>query len=214
MPLAVILVDDSPLIRKSLTAALAELADALVIGIAETADEGTAALDAHSDTWRLTVVDLFLRAGNGLQVLRAGRERRSDQHMVVLTNYATPDIRRKSIECGADAVFDKSTELDQFLELCRRYTAEEAQQVAAAPKPRRSHKANLDGGVDELVERVAVDRLLTDAVSGSVERNLNAVRDHLTRQGLRRRGSDESTTNEPTTKPKGKTNATQSGRSS
>ena len=44
--------------------------------------------------------------------------------MVVLTNYATPDIRRKSIECGADAVFDKSTEIDPFLELCRQYSVE------------------------------------------------------------------------------------------
>jgi len=73
---------------------------------------------------RLAVVDVLLKVGNGLQVLRAGRGRRNDQHIVVLTNYATPDIRRKSIECGADAVFDKSTEIDPFLELCRQYSAE------------------------------------------------------------------------------------------
>jgi ActR/RegA family two-component response regulator len=90
---------------------------------AETAGQGIAALQAHADKWRLAVVDMLLKVGNGLQVLRAGRGRRNDQHMVVLTNYATPDIRRKSIECGADAVFDKSTEIDPFLELCRQYSA-------------------------------------------------------------------------------------------
>jgi len=124
MPLATILIEDSPAIRASLIPALAELADVEVIATAETADQGIAALQAHADKWRLAVVDMLLKVGNGLQVLRAGRGRRNDQHMVVLTNYATPDIRRKSIECGADAVFDKSTEIDPFLELCRQYSAE------------------------------------------------------------------------------------------
>jgi hypothetical protein len=50
--------------------------------------------------------------------------------MIVLTNYATPDVRRKSTECGADAVFDKSTEIDQFLELCSRYATEQPSQAA------------------------------------------------------------------------------------
>ena len=39
-------------------------------------------------------------------------------------------------------------------------------------------------GVEELIERVAIDRLLTEAVSGLVERNAAAVRDHLKRHGL------------------------------
>jgi len=133
MPLATILIDDSPAIRSSLIPALAELADVEVIATAETADQGIAALKAHAATWRLAIVDMLLKAGNGLQVLRSGRERRSDQYMVVLTNYATPDIRRKSTECGADAVFDKSTEIDQFLELCRRYSTDQNPQAASAP---------------------------------------------------------------------------------
>ena len=74
--------------------------------------------------WRLAVVDMFLRNGNGLEVLRAFRSRRPDQHMLVLTNYATAEIRRKAIDAGADAVFDKSTEVDVFFDLCRSYSAE------------------------------------------------------------------------------------------
>ena len=132
MTLAAILIEDSPEIRKSLIPAMAEMADVEVIATAETADQGIAALKAHADRWRLAVVDMLLKAGNGLQVLRAGRERRSDQRMVVLTNYATPDIRRKSTECGADAVFDKSTEIEQFLELCRQYSAGQSPDVAHA----------------------------------------------------------------------------------
>jgi len=32
----------------------------------------------------------------------------------VLTNYATADLREACVRLGADAVFDKSTELDEF----------------------------------------------------------------------------------------------------
>jgi DNA-binding NarL/FixJ family response regulator len=124
MPLATILIEDSPMIRASLIPALAEIADAEVIAVAETAAEGIAALATHADRWRLTVIDLFLKSGNGLEVLRAGRGRRSDQHMLVLTNYATPDIRQRSIDAGADAVFDKSTEIDLFFDRCKSYSAE------------------------------------------------------------------------------------------
>jgi len=124
MPLATILVEDSAMIRESLIPALVEIAGAEILAVAETADQGVAALKAHADTWRLAVVDMFLREGNGLEVLRAGRERRSDQRMLVLTNYATNEIRRKASEAGADGVFDKSTEIELFFEVCKSYSNE------------------------------------------------------------------------------------------
>jgi len=122
MPLVTVLIEDSSTIRESLIPALAEVADAEVVAEAETAAEGIAALQAHADSWRLAVVDMFLRNGNGLEIVRAFRIRRAAQHMLVLTNYATPEIRRKAIDAGADAVFDKSTEIDVFFDLCRSYS--------------------------------------------------------------------------------------------
>jgi DNA-binding NarL/FixJ family response regulator len=124
MPLVTILIEDSATIRESLIPALAEVADVDVVAVAETAAEGIAAIESLADRWRLAVVDLFLREGNGFEVLRAGRSRATHQRMVVLTNFATPDIRRRVSDSGADAVFDKSTELDLFFELCRGYAAE------------------------------------------------------------------------------------------
>lgn len=188
MTIATILIEDSPTIRSELISALAEFADIEVIATAEMADQGIAVLQAHADRWRLAIVDMLLKAGNGLQVLRAARARRSDQHMIVLTNYATPEIRRKSIECGADAIFDKSSELDQFLELCRQYSTDPAPQAAhapSAPGPAGRDEGSLAGekgtGVEDLLERVSIDRVLTEAVNGLVERNAAAVRDHLQR---------------------------------
>lgn len=210
MTIATILIEDSPTIRSELIPALAEFADVEVIATAETADQGIAALNAHADAWRLAIVDMLLKAGNGLQVLRAGRKRRSDQYMIVLTNYATPEIRRKSSECGADAVFDKSTEIDQFLELCRQYSSDQAPQSSnapGAPSPGDGDKESPAGekviGVEELIERVAIDRVLTEAVSDLVERNAAAVRDHLQRQSP---ASKEPAGDEPASGPAGRAN--------
>ena len=125
MSLATILVEDSSTIRESLIPAMAEFANVEVIEAVDTAADGIRALREHSGRWRLAVIDIFLKQGNGLEVLRSVKRRDSRQHVVVLTNYATPDIRERAIAAGANAVFDKSTELEQFLELCATYAAQE-----------------------------------------------------------------------------------------
>jgi DNA-binding NarL/FixJ family response regulator len=121
MPLITLLVEDSPTIRENLTAALGELADVRIVATAESATEALAALEAYSDSWELAVVDLFLKEGSGLTVLRACQERPAWRHVLVLTNYPTPEIRRRCLALGADAVFDKSTELDAFFDRCNAY---------------------------------------------------------------------------------------------
>jgi ActR/RegA family two-component response regulator len=47
------------------------------------------------------------------------RPRRSDQRAIVLTNYFTDATKIKSTGLGADAVFDKSTRLDDFFAYLR-----------------------------------------------------------------------------------------------
>ena len=112
MSLQTVLIEDSNTIREALIPALADLADAEVVAVA--------VLEQLGNTWDLAVVDLFLREGSGLTVLRTCKERASHQRMVVLTNYPTDEMRRRSLELGADALFDKSNELDQFFEWCLR----------------------------------------------------------------------------------------------
>ena len=109
MPLVTILIEDNATIRDSLIPALAEVADAQVAEVAETAAAGIAAMARFGGEWQLSVVDLCLREGNGFEVLRAGRSRAAHQHILVLTNFATNEIRRRALEAGADGVFDKST---------------------------------------------------------------------------------------------------------
>ncbi|CAN7243939.1 response regulator [Pseudorhodoferax sp. LjRoot39] len=117
-PLVVFLVEDNALIRDNLIVALEELVDMRVVAWAESEGDAAEWLRAHPDGWQLAVIDLFLRDGSGLGVLQACRERNGRQRAVVLTNYADVDIRAQCLALGADAVFDKSTELDAFLEFC------------------------------------------------------------------------------------------------
>ena len=118
MPLQTVLIEDSTTIREALAPALADLAGAEVVAVADAANEAVAILKNLGAAWDLAVVDLFLREGSGLTVLRACKERASHQRMVVLTNYPTDEMRRRSMELGADALFDKSNELERFFEWC------------------------------------------------------------------------------------------------
>jgi DNA-binding NarL/FixJ family response regulator len=133
MSLVTILVEDNLAIRESLLAAMDELTDLEVVATAETASQAARALEAYNDSWDLAVVDLFLKQGSGLAVLRACQERPPSRHVLVLTNYPTADIRRRCLELGADAVFDKSTELEAFFDRCNNYARETTRQRQAQP---------------------------------------------------------------------------------
>ena len=112
------IVEDNPTIRENLIDTLEELANVLAVGTVETEDEGKEWLAGHADDWHLAIVDLFLKQGSGLGVLAACRNRAAHQKVVVLSNYATPDIRKRCAQLGVDAVFDKSNEIDALVEYC------------------------------------------------------------------------------------------------
>ena len=126
MRLKIFLVEDNAVIRDNLAASMEEMVHAKVVGSATTEADATAWLQAHPDDWDLAVVDLFLLQGNGLGVLNSCRERRPDQKMVVFTNYATPVMRERCLAWGANAVFDKSNEIEAFMKYAIEAAAERA----------------------------------------------------------------------------------------
>lgn len=116
MAVITFLVEDNARIREHLIPTLEDLAGAKVLGFAETEADALQWLHAHEGEWSLAVVDLFLKAGSGLGVLKGCKERQPHQRIVLLTNYATPEIRRQALALGADAFFDKSTELIELFD--------------------------------------------------------------------------------------------------
>ena len=119
-PLKTYIVEDSQVIRENLIATLEELSPVEVVGTAE--DEFTAVqwLMRPGNQFDLVIVDIFLKGGSGLGVLRSTGALRQRHKMVVLSNYTTPDMRRKCLELGADKVFDKSTEIEALILYCDR----------------------------------------------------------------------------------------------
>jgi DNA-binding NarL/FixJ family response regulator len=124
------LVEDSPVIRENLIATLEELGPVQMVGMAE--DEGTAlawlAQPAHAVD--LVIVDIFLRAGSGLGILRGAVQQRPEARFVVLTNYASPDMRRTCLALGAAEVFDKSNDIDALITYCSDLAAGKATATA------------------------------------------------------------------------------------
>ena len=114
------LVEDSPLIRESLIAMLEDLAHVEVVGTAE--DEWSAVqwLTDPANHADLVIVDIFLKVGSGLGVLRNAGVANRKSNTVVLTNYATADMKIKCLELGADRVFDKSNDIDALISYCSR----------------------------------------------------------------------------------------------
>ena len=120
------LVEDSSVVRENLIAALEESAPIEVIGAAEDESSAIAWLLDKDHLCELVIVDIFLRSGTGLGVLKGIRSLSADTKRVVLSNHATPDIRTKCLELGADEVFDKSNELEQMLFFVNRLRSEKA----------------------------------------------------------------------------------------
>ena len=114
------IVEDSPVIRENLIATLEELVPIEVVGTAEDESSAVLWLAQPGNQADLLIIDIFLKGGTGLGVLRAASAPAGRGHIVVLSNYATPDMRRKCLELGADQVFDKSNEIDALIQYCCR----------------------------------------------------------------------------------------------
>jgi DNA-binding NarL/FixJ family response regulator len=125
-PLRVILIEDSERILAHLEEALGDIDNLTVAGKAGTEEEALALMRAGE--WDLAILDLQLKQGNGLGVLKAVR---SDPNTIsgkiaVFTNYAFPQYRDRSLELGADYFFDKSREFTRVLDLAEDLAAQQA----------------------------------------------------------------------------------------
>lgn len=112
------IVEDNPVILNNLVATLEELVDMRVVGSAGNEVDAVRELSERNGEIDLVIVDLFLTQGSGLGVLNQAQKQRWSARRVVLTNYATPDMRRRCLDLGAEKVFDKSGELDELIDFC------------------------------------------------------------------------------------------------
>jgi len=104
----VFLVEDSPLLRTRLEAMLATIPGASAAGHAEGAQEAIRRI--LEERPEAVVLDIHLKEGSGLDVLRAVHEAAPGVGIFVLTNYPEENYRRIAAQLGALGFFDKSSE--------------------------------------------------------------------------------------------------------
>ncbi len=107
MELRVFLVEDLRSIRTLMGELFSAIGGVRLVGGASTEAEAKLWLSDHAGSWDLTIVDLILDEGSGIEVLRFAKRQSPAARVVVFSSFATPGIRAHCLSLGADAVFDK-----------------------------------------------------------------------------------------------------------
>jgi DNA-binding NarL/FixJ family response regulator len=104
------LVDPSVEVRRRLARLLGAIADVEIAGEAEDSEAALAGIVASGAD--IVVLDLRLADGNSLALIEALSRSHPSIVKIVLTNHAARAFRDACKAAGADAFFDKTSELD------------------------------------------------------------------------------------------------------
>lgn len=118
VPIRVFLVEDLQQMQGVLADLLSSIGDFEVVGAASTEAEAKAWLEENRGAWDMAVVDLILAQGSGMGVVSRCRDRHEAGTVVVLSDYATPGVRKHCLQLGADAVFQKAEDMQAFIAYC------------------------------------------------------------------------------------------------
>jgi DNA-binding NarL/FixJ family response regulator len=113
--ISVLIAEDSVIVRARLRALLAEERLIEVVEEAEEAEEAIRKFELSEPD--AVVLDLQLRRGTGLEVLRHIRRTGSRCLTIMLTNHAHAEFRDLCQQHGADYFFHKSTEFEKVAEV-------------------------------------------------------------------------------------------------
>jgi DNA-binding NarL/FixJ family response regulator len=111
----VFVVEDSELIRERLLSMLGGMSGVEVVGSSETASDAIDGILAVRPD--VVVLDIKLKASSGVEVLRTIKRRMAAVAVIMLTNYATEEFRKKCLEVGAEHFLDKTNEFERLCPL-------------------------------------------------------------------------------------------------
>jgi two-component system, cell cycle sensor histidine kinase and response regulator CckA len=163
----VVIVDDSQVVQQRLMAMLSSASPVSVVGVADDVDGAVKVIgETRPDA---VILDLGLGNRTGFEVLERLREQPGSPAVIVLTNSAHEEYRRRCLELGATAFLDKSSEFDHMLATL--FTVPPAPQASADPA-KRSCWPGLRCQHQEvrrnLHEREALYRALAEATSDAI----------------------------------------------
>jgi two-component system nitrate/nitrite response regulator NarP len=105
-PGKLLVVEDSPFMQETIIQLLQGVPHLRLVGVADTAEDALAAFAQHQPD--VVILDLVLRIGTGLMVLREIRRRSAACRVLVFTTYAEPQYRARCLAEGADHFILKS----------------------------------------------------------------------------------------------------------
>jgi DNA-binding NarL/FixJ family response regulator len=150
----VLIVDDHPLVRQGLAARIAGEPDLEVCGEASGVDEALALLDATEPA--LVTVDLTLKAGHGLNLVKKISQRAPHTKILVLSAHEEALFGERSIRAGAHGYVNKQEAQEKIVAAMRavlrgeRYLSTESiQRLIGRAVGARSK----DGGIESLSDR-------------------------------------------------------------
>jgi len=189
-PTTVVLIDDHELIRQGLRRAFDRSGEFTVVGEASTVAQGEQTV-AHFKP-DVTIVDIRLPDGSGLDLVKTFRAARKDLGIVVLSMYAGDEYLFGALDNGASAFVAKDAPVDDVLAAARHAAATpssfSAPNLAEAMKrrlsptgpqlsPREREVLNLlaDGlGVAEISKKLFISQSTTKTHVGKLYEKLGA----------------------------------------
>lgn len=114
----IFIADDSKALRERLTAMLSEIEGAEVIGQAANAVEAVEGI--HNLKPDVVILDIHMPGGNGIDVLKTIKQASQPPVVLMLTNNASPQYRKKCMELGSDFFLDKSREFESLFTIFKR----------------------------------------------------------------------------------------------
>ena len=119
----ILIVDDSPLIRRSVRLLFEQQPDWAVCGEAENGSDGIdKARNLHPD---LIVMDLVMPVLNGIEATRLLKRLLPTTPIVMFTTFADPHIKNAALDAGVRDLIDKSESTSALMETIERLVAAE-----------------------------------------------------------------------------------------
>ncbi len=115
--LKLFIVDDSKLIVDRLVNLLSDVEGLRIIGHANSAVVAKEYIRRSGPDF--VILDIHLRDGNGIDLLKFIKMNTPLTEVMMLTNYPEEDYRKKCLELGAEYFLDKSIEFEKAILICR-----------------------------------------------------------------------------------------------
>lgn len=119
--LKVLLVEDSAVLADRLSELLSQVPGVTLVEKVDT--ERAAVSVVRTQSIDVMILDLHLRQGTGLGVLRTLADEPHGAEAIVLTNFALPQYRRAASELGVNYFLDKARDFERIPDVLREIAA-------------------------------------------------------------------------------------------